>query len=387
MLTNTGDTQADDMAKNLPTTDAIGAFDPGARDSLPLVSVVVPLYNNGPTVLRAVMSALSQEGVRTEVIVVDDGSTDQGEEGLWPVAGRYHYLRQENSGVAAARNRGMSAASGDYIAFLDADDYWLPGFLDATTTFLRDHPSCEAVSSAYYLTEGPTRRIMPGVLRDDPEGIPAGPLDDFFGVFGKHGHVWTGAVVLHRDVVLRAGDMRTDLRFGEDQEYWLFIGTFTNWGFITEPLAIYNYGRPDSLTSTSVRARLFPDIDLWQARFLPRLTSRQLVGYESYRARLAGYWFGELFAAKEARQARSLARSGYVPGDDKLGLLARYLKRAPLPAWTIAVQGAHLWFGIRARGRHILHRIPSIRVFNAVRRPSSSNQRRSSRPLRRESGD
>lgn len=92
----------------------------------PLVSAIIPNYNYARYVGEAVESALSQTYSNIEVIVVDDGSTDNSLEVLAQYRDRIKIIRQENSGVSVARNRGVAESSGDYIAFLDADDVWLP---------------------------------------------------------------------------------------------------------------------------------------------------------------------------------------------------------------------------------------------------------------------
>ena len=90
------------------------------------VSVVIPTFNRSRLVVRAVESALDQRGVETEIIVVDDGSTDDTERALAPFGQRIRYFKQQNQGVVAARNRGMELATRPFIALLDSDDTWLP---------------------------------------------------------------------------------------------------------------------------------------------------------------------------------------------------------------------------------------------------------------------
>src|SRR5262245_23003010 len=92
----------------------------------PLISVIIPTYNSARFVIDAVESALAQSYPSLEVIVVDDGSSDDTQERLGPWEGRIKYFYQPNSGPAKARNRGIKEARGDLIAFLDADDQWLP---------------------------------------------------------------------------------------------------------------------------------------------------------------------------------------------------------------------------------------------------------------------
>ncbi|HEY2324319.1 MAG TPA: glycosyltransferase family A protein, partial [Thermoanaerobaculia bacterium] len=94
------------------------------------VSVVIPSYNYARYLGEAIDSALAQTLPPLEVIVVDDGSTDETSEVLATYADRIRVLRQKNSGVAVARNSGIAAAHGEYVAFLDADDIWLPRKLE-----------------------------------------------------------------------------------------------------------------------------------------------------------------------------------------------------------------------------------------------------------------
>lgn len=98
--------------------------------SQPLVSVIIPNYNYARFLPQAVDSVLQQTYSRVEVIVVDDGSRDDSESVSAAYGDRIRWFRQENRGVSAARNRGASAAGGEYLAFLDADDYWLPTKLE-----------------------------------------------------------------------------------------------------------------------------------------------------------------------------------------------------------------------------------------------------------------
>src|SRR5687768_9511372 len=94
---------------------------------MPRVSAIIPCYQMAHCVGDAVASALAQEGADVEVVVVDDGSTDEPAVALAKYAGRVRIVRQENRGLPAARNAAARAATGDLLAFLDADDVWLPG--------------------------------------------------------------------------------------------------------------------------------------------------------------------------------------------------------------------------------------------------------------------
>ena len=105
-----------------------------------LVSVIIPTYNRAMRCKTAVESVLSQTHENVEVIVIDDGSRDNTREVICGMDGRVRYIYQSNAGVSAARNRGLEEATGDYIAFLDSDDSWLPWKLEAQLSTLRAFP-------------------------------------------------------------------------------------------------------------------------------------------------------------------------------------------------------------------------------------------------------
>ena len=159
-----------------------------------LISVVIPCYNQGHFLADAVKSAASA-AYRVEVVVVDDGSSDE----TAAVAGRFagiRYVRQENRGLAAARNRGLQESSGDLVIFLDADDRLLPGGIDAGARALAGNANCAMAYGRCVMmgpdgTELPTpqqRRVLSGhhavLLRTNPIWMPAmaifrrGPLVD-----------------------------------------------------------------------------------------------------------------------------------------------------------------------------------------------------------------
>jgi glycosyltransferase involved in cell wall biosynthesis len=117
----------------------------------PLVSVIVPAYNCGRFVAEAVESALYQDYPAKEVIVVNDGSTDDTLIRLTRFGSAIRVISQKNAGPPAARNTGLREAQGSYIALLDADDVWLPGKLSAQVNYLENHAEVGTVYTAWQL--------------------------------------------------------------------------------------------------------------------------------------------------------------------------------------------------------------------------------------------
>ena len=115
-------------------------------DGLPRISVICPCYNNGKYVAQAIESVLAQTYNDWELVIVNDGSTDESEQVVMQYAAtdrRIKYIRQENAGVSAARNRGVQEAVGEYICFLDADHWLDPECLKVSVTILGKQPTCK----------------------------------------------------------------------------------------------------------------------------------------------------------------------------------------------------------------------------------------------------
>lgn len=118
------------------------------------VSVIIPTYNRADTILRAVRSVLSQTYHDWELIIVDDGSTDNTIEKIKDIDPRLKIITQNNQGASAARNVGIQASCGKYIAMLDSDDGWYPNYLEACVTFLESHPEEDVVQTEYEWNKG-----------------------------------------------------------------------------------------------------------------------------------------------------------------------------------------------------------------------------------------
>ena len=137
--------------------------------SLPGISVIIAVYNGGPTIRHAIESVLAQTYPAHELIVVDDGSTDDTAAVVAQFGDRVRYLRQSNAGVSAARNAGAAAATGNWLAFLDADDWYYPDRLRWHAEWIERDPSLDFLTGDYDY-----RRPDGSLIRRSMESTQAG---------------------------------------------------------------------------------------------------------------------------------------------------------------------------------------------------------------------
>lgn len=170
----------------------------------PVVSVVIPVFNGSTLLAAAVRSVLAQSWSEIEIVIVDDGSSDdiQGAVDTLPVD--VLFIRQANAGPAAARNRGIGASSGDYIAFLDVDDLWTPDHLEALYAEFRANPSLDVSHGLAQVTTL--------VAPDSPGEYLGNPRESF-----PH---YIGAGLYRRVAFEKIGVFDTELRFGEDTDWF-----------------------------------------------------------------------------------------------------------------------------------------------------------------------
>jgi len=220
----------------------------------PKVSVVIPAYNVAQYVGETLESVFAQTFSDFEVIVVNDGSpdTEDFEHAIEPYLSRIRYLKQENLGASVARNTGLQAARGEFIAFLDADDLWLPAYLDQQMKFIRERGCDLACADAIFFGDPSTEgRTYMDILMSS-----AAAVDDvtFLQLVNAERSLITSGVVARREPIIQIGLFDETLRNAQDFDLWLRLALRGDRLSYQRKVLLRYRCRPDGLTGDAINS-------------------------------------------------------------------------------------------------------------------------------------
>jgi glycosyltransferase involved in cell wall biosynthesis len=204
-----------------------------------MFSVVIPLFNKAAYIEKAVESVLAQTYSAFELIIVNDGSTDDSLEKIAKFTDtRLLLIDQPNSGVSAARNRGVELTSFEHIAFLDADDWWAPTFLEQMARLITDFNEADLFGSNYYYVKHGRHLVEPKGL---PDAFRSGYID-YVSIYGSQLCVLLNCsfVVVRKQAFERVGGFKRNLQFGEDFDLWIRLALNGKVAYLNSPLAYSN---------------------------------------------------------------------------------------------------------------------------------------------------
>ncbi|RYM02215.1 glycosyltransferase [Sporolactobacillus sp. THM7-7] len=211
------------------------------------ISVVIPTYNRGAFTVEAVKSVLAQTYKDIEIIVVDDGSTDETKEQLKSFGDRIKYIYQENKGPSAARNTGIRQAKGKYIALCDSDDRFLPEKLEKQMKFIDEHPECYFLYSWYYNVneKGEITKLRKPLTCKSQEHLQ-------YCLFARKFTIRTSTLLIHKSCFDKAGLFNEKYWYSQDWDMWLRLAGYYRGYCLEEPLAEY-WLHGENRSSLSIR--------------------------------------------------------------------------------------------------------------------------------------
>jgi glycosyltransferase involved in cell wall biosynthesis len=249
------------------------------RGRAPLVSVIIPIYNGGTTIERALKSVFEQTFTDFEIVVVDDGSTDDTPAVLARFGDQIRVIRQRNRGLPGARNAAVAVARGEILALIDHDDQWLPRKLELTVAALQNDPAAVLVYSDMMVVND---------LGEESRGSPIGPdtahaptMDE---MLTRIWPITPSTVVMRRDAFERAGGFCESLISAEDIHFWLLMREQGNFIYLPGKLARFTFGQ---LYPKVLNRDIGPDaiVDLIRTRYGSR-ADRLVQNFIRHRVRM-----------------------------------------------------------------------------------------------------
>ncbi len=269
------------------------------------VSVIIPSFNNADFLPECIESALSQDYSNKEIIVIDDGSTDNTKALLSQYANKVNFIYKQNGGPASARNFGIRHSCGEYVAFLDADDIWFSNKLSAQIEYMKAHKEIGLCFTNF-------------TFRQDTEELRYSEINrmlnskNLFNELLKGNFINTSTVILRRELLDISGTFDEDPRLisVEDYNLWLRLSRICKFGFLKEVLVI----RRNHPKSLSYNFEKMYKADLYNfEKIMSEFPEWNLSNNKNYKRGYANYLYkfgDEYFYRKQYKQAKNfLARS------------------------------------------------------------------------------
>lgn len=234
----------------------------------PFFSIVIPLYNKEKHIEKTLQSVFDQTFQDFEILVVNDGSTDQSLKVTENITDRrIHIISIKNSGVSHARNVGISKAKADFVAFLDADDLWKKDHLENLRQLIKDFPDCGLYATAYI------KQTKETFLECNFKGIPnkgdwSGVVEDYFQSSIYNSIAWASAVAIPKKTFEEVGffDEKITLGAGEDTDMWIRIALKRPVAFNNKISAIHNLYAENRLSNSNTNLRQFINLDKYEEK-------------------------------------------------------------------------------------------------------------------------
>lgn len=325
-------------------------------------SVIIPVYNKAPYVEKALQSVFAQTFADYELIVVDDGSTDGSSAIVEKLISNSQQptatlIRQTNQGVSMARNNGVAASCGDYLCFLDADDWWEPTFLEEMDAMISTIPDAGIYGTSYYIVKHGKKRLAPinPIFIKDPYTIHHTPY-----TIGAINYLQTYAktlcmpltsisVAIPRRIFDEFGGFRKHLKLGEDFDLWIKIVLKYSVAFLDRPLS--NYNQDVDVTFRGTHHLHDPKVHmLWNLDYLSEMEQTN-PDYKQLIDNLRTYGLYPYYLSKEYRQAAKQELSKV----DWSKQPAKWQKLYRKPLWFLHLKDFALKIGSHIKSKQKSH--------------------------------
>lgn len=320
------------------------------------ISVIIPAYNAQNYIARAINSVLKQTLPPAEIIVIDDGSTDNTTQQAQTFGKKIKYLYKENGGVASARNLGIKIAQYNWIAFLDADDQWLETKLQRQTEILKRNPQLNWVAANFIKCLCNENRKQPAIPENQAKKALDGKdyFQDFFPAQINPTYAWTGTILTKKQCLTDAGPFRKQASPAEDIDLWWRIA-FDNpqIGYCPTPLAIYHMDIPQSISQGPLPCDQF--IELIEHNLNLAHTKNQQDRFTPLAAHMAQSWIRAMLFENRPHEIKKLTKTFNQFLNPRFKLLIRALLICPGITAKIchAISKIVRTFGLR---KHIIRR-------------------------------
>lgn len=240
-------------------------------------SVVIPLYNKEKEISRSILSVLNQTNKSFEIIVVDDGSEDKGAAVVNNINdSRIKLIKQKNSGVSVARNRGIKESKGELISFLDADDEWKDNYLETIAHLQKNYSEAGLYATAFQVVsrEGVITPSVKGLQKNFKEGL----LEDYFRVASLGpGPICASNVTIPRSVLAKVGGFPAEENLGEDLDIWLRIALDYKFALSCKKCVLYHQDASNRLSDNYISGKGLLVVKTAQAALSENLVSSRMV--------------------------------------------------------------------------------------------------------------
>lgn len=249
---------------------------------MPFFSVVIPLYNKEHYIKETIDSVLNQTFKDFEIIIINDGSTDRSLD----IIKKYDLknltiVSQKNSGLSASRNKGFSFSNGKVVAFLDADDCWLPNYLETIKSLYENFPEASIYGSGYFEKRGDLKQEI-SVNIDSKLKNKSFLINDFFQINIKQFIPCQSTIVLKKESFTPPIYNET-LTYHEDIDFYLQYCTKYKVAICYKPLAEINFGSNNSMSSSTISDKKTPDLDYYQELYKDNLSILRYIDLQRYK--------------------------------------------------------------------------------------------------------